>query len=209
MPVPVNSSLPPPPGRQLHAFTLRDEGHLLDAAHAFRALGNAYQAGFCMALAGRLQDAIADWEPLVRQRPHHWCLQVFGLMRGELPITPSFLGIRLFLEMDLWAMLGANRLDYAEQTTDMVGVLQAVHLEAPKLLAKPWLFSGYPETAYPLLHQGLQRLPHDTEACYYLGHYYLQTGNPGQASLMFKEALMINPNYWPAQQQLNSLATEA
>ena len=163
-------------------------------------------AGYAMALAGVPQDAVADWEALLHRRPQHWCLHAFGLIKGTLAMPPSFLGIRLFLEMDLWTVLQAGRLDYADNITYFADVLQEVHLEAPKLLAKPWLYSGFPQRAYTLLMQGLNRLPHDPEALYHLGHYYQLTGDNAQARLMWQQALMISPGFWPATVQLHQAA---
>jgi tetratricopeptide (TPR) repeat protein len=189
------------------AFALRDEGQLSDAACAFRQLGNAYQAGLCMALLGQVQDAIPDWELLIHKRPQHWCVALFGLMKGQLAVLPTFLGIRLYLEMDVWAMLRANRQDYAMTLTRFADDLQTLHLEAPKLLAKPWLYMGHYDVALPLLHQSLNRLPNDPEAYYHLGHYYDLTHQPEQARLMWQETLMINPHYWPASHALATMKT--
>jgi tetratricopeptide (TPR) repeat protein len=185
-------------------FTTLHNGDFEQAAIEFRTNHNAYMAGFCEALAGLPQDAIPDWEPLLHKRPQHWCFHAFGLLKGTLGMPPSFLGIRLFLEMDLWTVIRAGRLDYADNITYFSTVLQDIHLEAPKLLAKPWLYNGFPQRAYTLLMQGLSRLPHDPEAFYHLGHYYRLIGDTAQAQLMWQEALMISPQFWPAHIQLNA-----
>lgn len=186
-------------------FNLLEAGDIEQAALLFRAHNNLYMAGLCEALAGLPQDAVADWETLLHQRPQHWCLHAFGLIKGTLALTPNFLGIRLFLEMDLWTVIRAGRLDYADNITYFADILQDVHLEAPKLLAKPWLYNGFPQRAYTLLMRGLSRLPHDPEAFYHLGHYYRITDDIDQAKLMWRQALMISPQYWPAQKQLAQL----
>jgi tetratricopeptide (TPR) repeat protein len=193
--------LTPPPeplSAALAAFDLKRQRHFELAAKAFRQLGNLYQAGWCMALLGSPEDAIDDWSLLLHRYPRHWCVHAFGLIKGTLAMAPEFMGIRLYLEMDLWSILHAKRLDYAENMTYFADVLQAEHLEAPKFLAKPWLLSGYTDQAYTLLMQGLTALPHDPEAYYLLGWVHYARQDMAQSRLMWQEALMINPQYWPA-----------
>ncbi|MEB3245474.1 MAG: hypothetical protein VKJ06_05760 [Vampirovibrionales bacterium] len=207
-------------------------GKFDEALTWFEAANHRYFLGYTHMLAGRLQQAYQVWQPLLAQRPQHWCGILLGLVSKQLQQYPTFLGVRNNLEMDVYYLYIAGQMALLENYLSYHEALATINLEAYKLAGRSLHYAGAQHWAHFLLTEGQRLCPQDAELYYHLAQYWQATAQktpPAQAEasgekapssetrvqrcldeaeLMLKQCLMMQPHFVPAADLLATLRAQ-
>lgn len=192
----------------LAATIMRARLQFKEALVLYEAIGDDYQAGYCLLLMKDLEGLRPHWTRVLEQRNNHWCLTLFGLANQQLSTVPTMFQIRQYLEGDISNFLLADCKAYVKSAISYANELGQINLESPKFIGRALLNSDKPEwleEAGKLLLLGQKLLPNDPEVYYHLAQARIKQKETKDAILMLKQALMINPTFMPAQDLMVTL----
>jgi tetratricopeptide (TPR) repeat protein len=180
-----------------------------EAVKVYREIGDDYQAGYCLLLAGKLQDLKPYWGRVIQKRPNHWCASLYGMVTHQVSVYPTLLQIRNFLETDVANLIWANQTGLLENLLLYASFMAQMNMETYKFLGRALLYAGWSEKASFYLYEGQRLLPNDPEIYYHLGQFNLHQGKPQDARLMLNQCLLISPSYTPARELLTHIPPAA
>lgn len=194
---------------ELAGLILRDQKKFEDAAKLYRDIGDDYQAGYCMLLAGKMNDVRPYWARLAGKRPNHWCVSLFGMITHQITAYPTLLQVRNHLESDVTNLIAANQVQFLENLLMYADFLAQLNMEAYKFLGRALMYVGWLDKAEPFLLKGQKTLPNDPEVYFHLGQYSVHRKLYKDARLMLNQCLLISPAYTPARELLATIAEES
>lgn len=178
---------------------------LENAEKIFKKLNSFYELAYCYMLQNNFDDALKYFKISPSSPAQNWGLFFCELFTQKVTTVPSYLQIRSFLERDLALFLKLNLVELVQKTIDISEFLEQINPETNKIIARTFLYNNYPEYAKEYFIRAFDYTKNDAELYYLSGLYYKKINNLKEAQKSFKEALELNENYIPAQEQLNKL----
>ena len=189
-----------------NALKLFEEKDYDGAFELFQRLNMRYECGYCKFAETNFFEAENIWKNSQIDSPAvNWGLSLIKIIKGGIPNALSFFQIRNFLERDLMLFFENNHQDYAEKIIDAYGILSEYNMETPKFIGRVLLNEGYPERAFVYLKKSKDICYRDPEVDYLLASYYLSKNDCPSAKNILKNALKLNPNYYPIKLFLNKI----
>lgn len=174
------------------------KGQYDTATDYFMTIADYYQAGYSQMLKGDPDRAAQCWQPLLADRPNHWCLALYGMATNTLNMLPTFLQIRNHLEADIIQLSRAGQRMAVQNILYYLDLLSDINYEAYKFAGRALFHANRLDEAGTYLLKGQKILPNDPEVYYHLGQYYHAVGRLEEARMMLHQCILISPTYTPA-----------
>lgn len=169
---------------------------------------NDYQLefGYCELLKGNLDNAKRIFAPISNYNPRaHWALRMIQFIEGYVTFLPSYFEIRNFLEIDIYLLLKAKKLNWVENIINGDDLFFSVNSESYKFIARVLMYNNYAEVAKIYLDKGIENSYGDPEIHIILADYYLSKNDKEKAIKSLTNCLRILPEYYPAKKKLKEL----
>ncbi len=182
-------------------------GKFQAALEAYKNAKNFAGASFTLILLNEPEEAELILRDVNKSPAFYWCqflidLFVNGYIKKH---YPSFFQIRHFLEMTVYHLLLAHRVEVVELLISNLDELLKINLDAEKLIGFAFYSYGNLDRAIHLLKNSLQRDQYDGEIYFKLGQIYLSKNDLHDAMSMFSSAQLLLPGHYPTKMLLEKI----
>ena len=172
----------------------------------FRTNNYPLEFGYCELLKGNLDNAKRILAPISKNNPRaHWALRMIQFIEGYVTFLPTYFEIRNFLEVDIYLLLKAKKIDWVENIINGDDLFFSVNSESYKFIARVLMYNKFSEVAKIYLDKGLENTYGDPELHIILADYYIFKNEIEKAKKTLNNCLRILPGYYPAKKKLQEL----
>lgn len=155
------------------------------------------EAGYISILNNDLIFALKNFSVIDSPRAK-WAITLCQILEGKVNDSPTYLGIRNFLEIDLDFLLKNEKIEYVEQVIGASEFLSEINQEVYKYIARVMLENNFYNAALKYLEKSKELFYRDPELHYLYAKYYSLHRDYEKAMFYIDECSKILPDYYPA-----------
>ena len=127
-----------------------------------------------------------------------WGWSFVEILQGFMTESPTYFGIRNFLEIDLDFLLKNEKINYVEQCLGALDILSLINQETYKFVSRVMLENKFYTSALKYMDKAKQIYYNDPELHFIYAKYYMHINKYSEANFYINECLNLLPGYYPA-----------